>query len=171
MDQKNHFTLFRVRSWENGMCCIFCFVILYKYIVFIHIYSGEISTCSNLIRISMQMPIHKPYYVLTHWGRDKMAVIFQTTFSSGFSWTKMYEFRLKFHWSLFLRVQLTIFQHWFRYWLGAGQATSHFLNQWWLIYRRIYASLGLNELTTLVGYTMSCSRHDATRTYISLSFI
>ena len=25
-----------------------------------------------------------------------------------------YEFRLKFHWSLFLRVQLTIFQHWFR---------------------------------------------------------
>ena len=27
---------------------------------------------------------------------------------------EMYEFRLKFHWSLFLRVQLTIFQHWFR---------------------------------------------------------
>ena len=28
---------------------------------------------------------------------------------------KMYEFRLKFHWSLFLKVLLTIFQHWFRY--------------------------------------------------------
>ena len=27
---------------------------------------------------------------------------------------KMYEFRLKFHWSLFLRVQLTILQHWLR---------------------------------------------------------
>ena len=26
-------------------------------------------------------------------------------------------------------------------------ATSHYLNQWWLDYRRIYASLGLNELT------------------------
>ena len=26
------------------------------------------------------------------------------------------------------------------------QATSHYLNQWWLDYRRIYASLGLNEL-------------------------
>ena len=51
---------------------------------------------------------------LTHWGRDKMADIFQTTFSSAFSWMKMFEFRLKFHWSLFLRVQLTIFQHWFR---------------------------------------------------------
>ena len=37
-------------------------------------------------------------------------------------------------WSLFPWVQLT-----------ADQATSHYLNQWWLYYRRIYASLGLNE--------------------------
>ena len=51
---------------------------------------------------------------LTHWGREKMAAIFQTTFSSAFSWMKMFKFRLKFHWSLFPRVQLTIFQHWFR---------------------------------------------------------
>ena len=29
---------------------------------------------------------------------------------------------------------------------GAVQATSHYLNQWWLFYRHIYASLGLNEL-------------------------
>ena len=75
-----------------------------------------------------------------------MAVISQTTLSSAFSWKKMSEFRLKFHWSLFLRVQLTILQHWFREWRGAGQATSHYLNQWWLVYWRIYASLGLNEL-------------------------
>ena len=27
------------------------------------------------------------------------------------------------------------------------QATSHYLNQWWLVYRRIYASLRLNELS------------------------
>ena len=53
-------------------------------------------------------------YLLTHWGRDKMAAISQTTLSSAFSWMKMLEFRLKFHWSLFLRVQLTIFQHLFR---------------------------------------------------------
>ena len=25
--------------------------------------------------------------------------------------------------------------------------TSHYLNQWWLVYRRIYASFGLNDLT------------------------
>ena len=82
----------------------------------------------------------------THWGRDKMAAISQTTFSDAFSWMKMYEFRLRFHWSLFSGIELTISQHWFRWWLGAVQATSHFLNQWWLVYRRIYASLGLNEL-------------------------
>ena len=52
--------------------------------------------------------------LLTHWDRDKMAAISQTILSNAFSWMKMLEFQLKFHWSLFLRVQLTIFQHWFR---------------------------------------------------------
>ena len=83
---------------------------------------------------------------LTHWGRDKMADIFQTIFSNAFSWRKMLEFRSIFHWSLFLRVQLTIFLHWFRQWLGADQATSHYLSQWCLDYRRMYASLDLKEL-------------------------
>ena len=50
----------------------------------------------------------------THWGRDKIDAILQTTFSNANSWTKVSEFRLKFHWSLFLKIQLTIFQHWFR---------------------------------------------------------
>ena len=52
--------------------------------------------------------------MLTHCGRDKMAAIFQTTFSIAFSWMKKFEFWLRFHWSLFPRVQLTIFHHWFR---------------------------------------------------------
>ena len=44
------------------------------------------------------------------------------------------------------KFQLTLFQYWFRQWLGADQATSHCLNQWKLIYWHIYAPLGLNEL-------------------------
>ena len=52
--------------------------------------------------------------LLTHWGRDKMDAILQTISSNAFSWMKMFQLRLKFHWSLFPRVQLTIFQHWFR---------------------------------------------------------
>ena len=53
-------------------------------------------------------------WLLTHWGQDKMAAISQTTSLNAFSWMKMYEFQLKFHWSLLLRAQLTIFHHWFR---------------------------------------------------------
>ena len=48
--------------------------------------------------------------ILTHWGRDKMDAISQTTFSNAFSWMKIYQFRFRFHW----RIQLTTFQHWFR---------------------------------------------------------
>ena len=98
-----------------------------------------IDTCNSYIRF--------PQATLTHWGRDEIDAILQTTVSRAFSWMKIYRFRIKFHWSLFPRVQLPIFQRWFRQWLGADQATSHCLNQWWVVYWRIYASLGLNELT------------------------
>ena len=91
----------------------------------------------------------------THWGPDKITAILQMTISNAFSWKKMLEFWLKFHWSLFLRIQLTIFQL-----FGADQATSHYLNQWWLDYQCIYASLGLNEFNfvtvdqTLIKYAI-----------------
>ena len=39
---------------------------------------------------------------LTHWGRDKIAKILQTTFPNAFPSMKIFEFRLIFHWSLFL---------------------------------------------------------------------
>ena len=31
----------------------------------------------------------------THWGREKMDTILQTTSSSAFSWMKMFEFQFK----------------------------------------------------------------------------
>ena len=74
-----------------------------------------------------------------------MDAISQTTFSNAFSWMKMYGYRLKFHWNLFLRVQLTISQHRFRY-----------PNQWWLVYWRIYALLGLNVLNETDAFVMFC---------------
>ena len=36
---------------------------------------------------------------LTDWGSDKMAA-----FSNAFSWMKTFEFWMKFHWNMFLRV-------------------------------------------------------------------
>ena len=55
----------------------------------------------------------------------------------------MFWFRL----SLISRVQLTIFQ-----------APSHYLNQWWLFYWRIYASLGLNEMKGGIEFAKTCSK-------------
>ena len=52
--------------------------------------------------------------VITYWGQDKMAAILQTTFSYEFSSMKVVAFWLVFHWSLFLRFKMIIFQHWFR---------------------------------------------------------
>ena len=39
---------------------------------------------------------------LTQLPLDKMTAISQTMFSGAFSWMKIFVFRLKFHWSLFL---------------------------------------------------------------------
>ena len=60
-----------------------------------------------------------------------MAAVLRTTFSNSFSWMKIFEFRLKFRRNMFPGVQLTISEHWFRWWLGAEQETSHYLKQWW----------------------------------------
>ena len=61
--------------------------------------------CSSMLYPNDRVNILRPW---------QMDAISQTTFSNVFSWMKMFEFRLKFHWSLFPRVQLTIFQQWFR---------------------------------------------------------
>ena len=66
------------------------------------------------------------FYLLLCWtscgtnSQSKNVLIFNTLrfsrrhFQMHFSRMKMNDVRLKFHWSLFLRFQLTIFQHWFR---------------------------------------------------------
>ena len=61
-----------------------------------------------------------------------MAAISQPTFSNAFSSMKMLKNVFKFHLDLFLGVLFTISHHWFRKWLGADYATSHYRNQWWL---------------------------------------
>ena len=45
-------------------------------------------------------------------GRNKRHFAYDV--SNAFSWMKIFEFWWKFHWNLFPRVQLTIFQHGFR---------------------------------------------------------
>ena len=75
-----------------------------------HITSSTISKCIYWFFSNIDFQLR----LFTHWGRDKTAAISKTTFSNVFSWMKIYEFRSRFHWSLFLRFELTISQHWFR---------------------------------------------------------
>ena len=74
---------------------------------------------------AMNIHMSRCNQILTHWNRDRMAAISQTTLSNAFSVMKMCGFQLRFHWILFPMVQLTIFHHWIREWIGAEQATSH----------------------------------------------
>ena len=46
---------------------------------------------------------------------------------------------------IFARDQRLVARHAAALW-NAPQATTHYLNQWWLVYWRIYTLLGLNEL-------------------------
>ena len=48
-------------------------------------------------------------------------------------------------------------QHWFREWLDADQVTSHYLNQWWLVYLCIYMHhLALMSLYEIVIQILKC---------------
>ena len=70
---------------------------------------------TNIIGAVTQFTLHiHVIYVKTQWDWDIMTAISQTTLSNALSWMKMFEYRWRFHWSLFLRVQSIIFQHWFR---------------------------------------------------------
>ena len=85
-----------------------------NFVIFSMLYHWVLVVASKLyfspIAVSLNVPLsYLSIAYLTHWGRDKMDAISQTTLSSAFSWMKMLEFQLRYHWSLFLKAKLTIF--------------------------------------------------------------
>ena len=98
----NYYRLFRVRSWNNGALCVFlcpygsiplCFTtywgveteipheISLKFdilVTYMHLEYGRGQGPMTPVRFA-----HNGGDLLTHWGRNKMAAIFQTTFSNG----------------------------------------------------------------------------------------
>ena len=102
----------------------------------------------------------------------QMVAILQTTFSNTFSWMNRCGIRLKFRWSLFLRVQLIIFQYWYRKWLGAYQATGHYLNLCWLVYWRFLCTrpqwvnlVGWQNITLSLHHFPKLHLHKYDKTY------
>ena len=109
------------------ICRALLFIIISEIWFFIYIYIDLITPYSyslgllhrswdNLLIIPVAMGQFTKIRInlLTHWGRDKMADILQTTLPHVFPWMKIFEFGIQFDWSLFLKVQWTIKQYWSR---------------------------------------------------------
>ena len=97
-----------------------------------HLMMASSQLCLLLLLNPKHIKIADLTYINTVKPRQNGGIIFCN---------EKFEFLLQFHWSLFLRVQGTIFQHSSIY----VMAPSHNLNQWWLVYKRVYALLSLNE--------------------------
>ena len=78
-----------------------------------------------------------------------MAAILQMTSSDAFSWMKSFVSWSKFHWSLFVRVQLTITS----FGLGNGLVPNRWQAIIWTkadpIHWRIYAAIGGDDLSDI----------------------
>ena len=76
----------------------------------------------------------------------KMAAIFQTIFSDAFSWNENIWIAIKISLKFLPKGPINIIPALGQIMAWCRLSESHCLNQWWLIYWRVYASLGLNEL-------------------------
>ena len=72
------------------------------------------------------------YPGLTHWGRDKMAVIFQTTFSNNFSWIINAWISIKISLKFVPKGPIDNIPALVQIMAWHRQVTSHYRNQWWL---------------------------------------
>ena len=89
----------------------------------------------------------------------KIDTVLQNTFSNAFSWMKLHGFRSGCHWSLVPMDRINNIPALVQKMAWRWPATSYYLNQWWLIYWRIHASLALIELTPYVLNTCVGGQH------------
>ena len=94
-------SFFTSAKWPFSRCCNECSYPLFTAWLWPWFHTGTAIQTYKVLKIVQ---------ALTHWGWDKMANIFKCIF---FEWI-FFTFPIKANWSLFLRVLLTITQHWFR---------------------------------------------------------
>ena len=92
---------------------------------------------------------------LTHLSLGRMTAISQTISLDAFSWMKSFVFWFEFHWNLFIRVQLPITEHWFRYGLATNRRQTIIWTNADPIHWRIYAALGGDKLMDLPAHEIS----------------
>ena len=74
-------------------------------------FKATLTTCLGCHNLSRQQ---RGLLAFNSLRPRQIHAISQTTFSNAFSWMKMNEFRLGYHWSSFLSFESTIFHNWFR---------------------------------------------------------
>ena len=77
-------------------------------------------------------------------SREKNAAISQTTFSKAFSWMKVHEFGLRFHWSLLIGIELTIITNPFNFRISLKLKMwmfDNYLAMWSVILLILYSEL------------------------------
>ena len=141
--RKVNYSYFHIQSSYSWPCtCCFWLCSVQHTMLY-----ASLRICGNRIQDMNSWPLlGMDTSQLTHWGWDKMAVISQTTFSNALSWMKKLDIWLKFHWRLFLRVELIMTQHWFSNGLALNRRQAIIWSnadpfQWCL-----YVALGGDEL-------------------------
>ena len=66
---------------------------------------------------------------LIHLDLNTMTAILQTAFSNAFSWIEIVSFWSIFHWILFLTVELILYHHWFRLYIGTDKTYHQWFRQ------------------------------------------
>ena len=130
---------------ENSYCCISITIAT----IFEHA-STAVGSCTKLfgdrhivVWIKAKQNFHRTVKwisglnVLTHWGRDKMVAILQTTFSNHFFNENVW-FSAKKSLNFVPKGSINSIPVLIWILFGTDKATSHYLNLWWLDYCRIW---------------------------------
>ena len=96
------------KIWVSTRAITFCLCVLWKACITWHFWATN-----RKLTFSWKITPQDAIPPLNSLRPGKMDAISQTTLSNAFSWMKILEIRLEIYWGLFLRILLTIFQHWF----------------------------------------------------------
>ena len=132
--QLNYKEHIRFKSFHRYCATLEKIIVKYLELILCHRYRDKPNvgnhTCKHGNKVHWRICPSPKLSEWTHWGRDKIATISQTTFLNAIPWTKCI-FSFELFWNMFPGIQSSIYQHWFIWWLGAKQATSHYLNHCW----------------------------------------
>ena len=120
-------------AWSSAISYVSCYGLMWSslWVIMTGHYVDIKVRVRSCYRTTAVYPVLISWSALTHLPPEEMAAISQTICSKAFLWMKMYEYRLKFHWSLFPDNGLAPTRRQAIIWTNVDP-----------VHRRIYAALG-----------------------------